>query len=670
MGSLRVAAGFRLGPYELGERLGAGGMAEVYVARRAGPRGFHKRFAVKRILPQLARDPRFVAMFCDEARICAALTHPNIVQIVDFGEHDGELFMAMEFVDGVSVAKLLRTVAARGQQFPLGAALFIAHEVLRALGFAHEACDESDRPLGIVHRDVSPGNILIGRAGEVKLADFGIVRSAFIDRRTNPGELKGKLGYMSPEQVIGSDVDSRSDTFAAGIVLAEMLLARPLFPGRNELDILTRIYEADLRVLDRNASTLPADVVATLRRALARGADDRFQSAHEFAEALRRVAGAARIPISDGELVPWLSSLGILPSQSGVREAPSGGLQELTLRPISVPRPAPVPIEQPVVVRMPEVAIPEYHVLSGGNVFGPLGLARVTELVATGKLESSVLISEDGVLFQPLREIEQLARLGQRRAFAFSEPPESAPEWRHPLERARLPALMLTLIRRRASGLLRARDGEREKRIYFADGAPCFVSSTEREELVGKRLVSSGLVGEVDVERALALACDRGQRRLGEVLVQHAVLRPTALLRALVEQLEARFTALFGWSGGTLAFHAGEQSGEEAIGLARPAGALVAEAVRAHYPDTELATLLAPLAARPIARGPLPAVELGLSPGEQRALERAPGSVSLEELVKKLSARGSAPRQEVQRAVLLGLSSGQLVMPGWPVPLA
>ena len=126
----------------------------MYVARRTGPRGFQKKLAIKRILPQLARDSRFVAMFCDEARICAALSHPNIVQVVDFGEHDGQLFMAMEYIEGVSCARLLRAVAARGKRFPIGGALFVAHEVLRGLRFAHEARDERGRALGIVHRDV------------------------------------------------------------------------------------------------------------------------------------------------------------------------------------------------------------------------------------------------------------------------------------------------------------------------------------------------------------------------------------------------------------------------------------------------------------------------------------------------------------------------------------
>ncbi len=309
-----------LGPYELGERLGLGGMAEVFVAYRAGPHGFAKKVALKRILPELAQDPRFVAMFCDEARISAPLCHPNIVQVIDFGESQGELFMAMEYVEGVSLAKLLRYVAGRRERFPLAAALFIAHEVLSGLSFAHEACDENGNPLSIVHRDVSPGNVLIGRAGDVKLADFGIVRSAYVDRRTYPGELKGKVGYMSPEQVMGIEVDPRSDLFTVGIILSEMLIARPLFSGQNEFDILTKIYEADLSALDKYGADLSPAVRDMMRQALAKAPADRFENAREFAAALRRLAQAHQIALDDSELVPWLSALGVLPSRSGTHE--------------------------------------------------------------------------------------------------------------------------------------------------------------------------------------------------------------------------------------------------------------------------------------------------------------------------------------------------------------
>ncbi|RYZ08877.1 MAG: serine/threonine protein kinase [Myxococcales bacterium] len=339
-----------LGPYELGERLGLGGMAEVFVAYRAGPHGFAKKVALKRILPELAQDSRFVAMFCDEARISAPLCHPNIVQVIDFGESQGELFMAMEYVEGVSLAKLLRYVSGRRERFPLGAALFIAHEVLTGLSFAHDACDENNNPLHIVHRDVSPGNVLIGRAGDVKLADFGIVRSAYVDRRTYPGELKGKVGYMSPEQVMGIEVDPRSDLFTVGIILSEMLIARPLFSGQNEFDILTKIYEADLSALDKYGTDLAPPVLDVLRQALAKAPADRFDSARSFAAALRRLAQSSQITLDDSELVPWLSALGVLPSRSGTHE--------VTRLPSTLGPTAPPPAPSPRPVLRPTTAAP------------------------------------------------------------------------------------------------------------------------------------------------------------------------------------------------------------------------------------------------------------------------------------------------------------------------
>ena len=339
-----------LGPYELGDRLGLGGMAEVFVAYRAGPHGFAKKVALKRILPELAQDPRFVAMFCDEARISAPLCHPNIVQVIDFGESQGELFMAMEYVEGVSLAKLLRYVSGRRERFPLGAALFIAHEVLSGLAFAHTACDENGNPLSIVHRDVSPGNVLIGRAGDVKLADFGIVRSAYVDRRTYPGELKGKVGYMSPEQVMGVEVDPRSDLFTVGIILSEMLIARPLFSGQNEFDILTKIYEAELSALDKYGADLTPAVRDVLRQALGRTPAERLGSAREFADAIRRLAQASQITLDDSELVPWLSALGVLPSRSGTHEVTRLAGQ---LEPAAIKLPSPQPVLRPTTAAPP-----------------------------------------------------------------------------------------------------------------------------------------------------------------------------------------------------------------------------------------------------------------------------------------------------------------------------
>src|SRR5450755_3328143 len=252
-----------LGPYELVERVATGGMAEVYLARRAGPHGFQKVVAVKRILPQLAKDTDFVAMFVDEARVCARLSHPNIVQVFDFGEEGGELYMAMEYVDGTTGARLIRAAAAKGEELPLDVCLHLALSVLRGLEYAHSARDEDGKPLSLVHRDVSPGNVLIDRSGAVKLTDFGIARAAVIERRTDAGQLKGKLGYMSPEQVVGRELDARSDLFTLGIVLAEMITLRPLFSGGRELDVLLRIRDADVGAIDRNPN-IADDVKAVL----------------------------------------------------------------------------------------------------------------------------------------------------------------------------------------------------------------------------------------------------------------------------------------------------------------------------------------------------------------------------------------------------------------------
>ena len=676
MGGLRARAGQKLGPYQLAERLGSGGMAEVYVARREGPGGFSKRFAVKRILPQLARDNRFAEMFCDEARICGALTHPNIVQVVDFGEDAGELFMAMEFIDGVSCARLLRSVAARGDTIPVGAALFVASEVLRALAFAHEARDEEGRSLGIVHRDVSPGNILISRIGEVKLSDFGIVRSAFIERRTSPGELKGKMGYMSPEQAIGSEVDHRSDLFAVGIVLSEMLIARPLFPGRSELEILTRIYESDVRVLTQSADRLPKQLMPVLYRALARDPGRRFQTAREFAAALRRVARQLGHALDDSELTKWLSELGVLPSASGTHEVSSARGQLLAPSRPALPREAkrqgrrrraPTRRERSLAAGQDVRGQPYFVLSKRGAVLGPLGLAQLLELVATGRVDPNARISTDSKHFAILRTFPELASLAERPEYRFSDATEARALWRRGVDRRTLPALLFDLVSRGETGLLVAKTARRHKRIYLSEGSPACVSSSERTELLGARLVRSGQVDPGDIAEVLG---DPGRRvRLGAALVARGVLQPTALLRAVVAQVEARFTELGHWTEGELWFVRGEETQDTSLPAQSAAAPLVVRLVRDGYAEDEVAALLAPLRHNPIARvaGSGPDIaSLALPEAEATALGRAGGAPSLEDLVIQLASEGVAMPSETLRSVFVGLSAGLLAVPGWP----
>jgi len=391
----------RLGPYELLRRIATGGMAEVYLARRAGPHGFQKIVAVKRILPQYARDTDFVAMFVDEARVCARLGHPNIVSVFDFGEHDGELYMAMEYVDGTTGARLIRAAANRNEDIPLDICLYITLSILRGLEYAHSARDDEGKSLSLVHRDVSPGNVLIDRSGAVKLTDFGIARAAEIERRTDAGQLKGKLGYMSPEQVLGRDLDARSDIFTLGIVLAEMLILRPLFSGGKELDVLLRIRDADLWPIDRAGARVPDDVRALLFRALSRDPMLRWQSSAAFADAIDEIVRRRRLQVGPSRVASFVEKLGLFSGAEA--EQTSGDTGVTSTAPIEVDTTTrrvlrddegeggPIPRDRK---EPPPVSPTAYRVKRGdGAVLGPVDFPRVIELFATGEDRKSTRLN-------------------------------------------------------------------------------------------------------------------------------------------------------------------------------------------------------------------------------------------------------------------------------------
>ncbi|HTV20678.1 MAG TPA: serine/threonine-protein kinase, partial [Polyangiaceae bacterium] len=300
--------------------------ADVYRASHFDRDGSH--FALKRLQTKWSFDPQLRAMFASEARLATTLRHPNLVRVYDTGEHMGLPYMVMEYVKGASCAKLLREVARDGGGFERGAALMICAEVLRGLSYVHSARDASGNPLGIVHRDVSPGNILISEKGEIKLTDFGIARSTEIDHHTDPGQVKGKFGYMSPEQVSGDEeLDARSDLFSLGVVLAEMLLGRRLFSGKGEFEVLTRMYEADLAVLDEEASRLDAALVVLLKKALQRDREARFQTAGEFLAAIYRVAAELGLEL-ESSLTAWLREQNVMPATSGTYSFSFGQAQQ------------------------------------------------------------------------------------------------------------------------------------------------------------------------------------------------------------------------------------------------------------------------------------------------------------------------------------------------------
>jgi serine/threonine-protein kinase len=274
-----------LGRYRLMSRIGKGGMAEIYVAKLVGALGFEKLLVIKRILPHLAADPGFVSMFVTEAKLVCQLVHPNIVQVFEFGEADGEYFIAMEHVEGIDGHRLWKTLALRRERLPAALALHIVGEALKGLDHAHRAMGPDGTLLGVVHRDVSPSNLLISWRGDVKIGDFGIAHVRQ-ESKSQAGALKGKFGYMTPEQLAGLEVDHRSDVFSAGTVLAELLTGVRLFFGKSDFETMRNVIEVKLGALEAHSGQLDPEVLAIVERALQRDPRDRYPSAGEFQEAI------------------------------------------------------------------------------------------------------------------------------------------------------------------------------------------------------------------------------------------------------------------------------------------------------------------------------------------------------------------------------------------------
>lgn len=274
----------RFGRYQLHERIGRGGMGEIFRGTLDGVEGFSKPIVIKRILSNLAEDEHFVSMFIDEAKLSAHLVHANVVQIHELGAVDGQLFIAMEYVDGHDLSKVLRQLRRKGQRLPVEIAAYIISCVCQGLNYAHHKTDGQGHPLNIIHRDVSPSNVLISWEGEVKVADFGIAKAATQTVRTRTGSFKGKYCYISAEQLEGKP-DRRSDIYAAGVILWELLVGQKLFWGESELQIMSLVTSGQVPRANELAD-VPAALQGILDKTLAFLPEDRFQSADELADAL------------------------------------------------------------------------------------------------------------------------------------------------------------------------------------------------------------------------------------------------------------------------------------------------------------------------------------------------------------------------------------------------
>ncbi len=563
----------QFGRYTLLERLAAGGMAEVFRAKIVSSHGFEKIIVIKRILPHLAADPSFVTMFIDEAKLMAQLTHPKIVQVLDFGDVAGQYFIALEYIDGADALALLRAAAQKRVRVPLNLVVFVVAEILDALDYAHTALDMDGRPMRLVHRDISPSNIFIARHGEVKLGDFGIAHADARGAETQAGTLKGKYGYMSPEQVVGGALDGRSDLFAVGIVLAEAFMGRRLFTAQNDLDVLLMVRDARIERLDRYGHDLPPELSEIVRKALRRDPAQRYQTAAEFRDRLADYLFSQGVRVGPADLRAFMADLVDTSPEALARVQQRG-------RRLSAPQskvaPAPavgssvsksgVPSARPVA----ETPLPRARG-RGEGLPAPMPTGGEAESWSGAILHSS----GRGTGWTPADPSPVLAGAGAAPPYVdprsevgrfISAAPERPPDIAGGLGAISPLRGLSDVTVAGETGLLRFERDHEVKEVFLQMGAPESVNSSVPGDRFGAYLVARGVLRQAELEMALGML-PHFSGKLGDTLVGLGLMRPLDVFRQLSQQVRDRVIDVFRWSRGSFAFYRGVQNEQQSFPL-------------------------------------------------------------------------------------------------------
>ena len=636
---------FRPGPFgrwQLLERIAVGGMAEIFKAKQSGAHGFEKTVVIKRILPNLASDPEFLAMFVDEAKLQCALEHPKIVQVFEFGEVNDQYFIAMEYVDGMDSLGLLRACAHRRLRLPVRLAVHIAAETLDALAYAHDKRGADGRPLGLVHRDISPSNILLARRGDVKLGDFGIARAAERERqsKTQAGTLKGKYGYMAPEQVVGGDLDARADIFAVGIVLAEMLMGRRLFTAPNDLDVLLMVRDARLERLDRYGADIPTPLRAILDKLLSKDLEGRYQRAEQAREALYDFLFDSRQRVTNADLSAFFDTLDADQPKTSSNTTDSNLMGEDTRAKAEaaarMQSAVALASEEPSVkARAAQIAREDADRKAGVQPSVDSGPIIVIEQPAPPASGGGRAIKA-----HPTVDVHRYA--GAPSLAARPVAPRRAGE-------ALLPAdfsgsffetspvrLFSRLAAARETGQLVVQRAGIVKEIFLVDGAPEFIASNSPSERFGEYLVQQGVISPGELSMALAIL-PRFRGKLGDTLVGLNLLRPLEVFRYLTRQVREKMIEVFSWEDGTFRYVRGNLNSRESFPLGLDAFEIVGAGV-AGLPLERVRTALALVAdMRPVRREvvrPTPE-QFRVGAGPRELMTRMDGKRTVAEWMKR-----------------------------------
>jgi serine/threonine-protein kinase len=565
-------------------------MADVYRAKVVGIRGFTKTVAIKRIHPHLLERKRFLRMFTDEAKIASRLVHPNVVQIYDLGEADGLPYIAMEYVPGRDLFRVLQRLIKLERRCPWRLATRIVTDVCSGLQFAHEFRSPDGQPQEIVHRDVSPRNILISYNGEIKLTDFGVARARDREEHTEHGIIKGKVRYLSPEAAYAREVDRRSDLFSLGICFAEMLLMEPLRSGPNEMAMLLDIRKGEF---DRNRfKPIPKPLRAVLNRALEVDPNKRYPTALEFAVDLANRFDDSSNPMSEAETATFMRALfddDIATEESRDKEV------ELELQATA---------EQFDIELTPETAaadVTEVTQLNPLNIFAERGAGPVA-------------VPAVGV---EAKRPPKPTRVGS-------------------LQETSLCRLLHEINEGRISGILDFHRDPIEKSIEIENGNPVFANSNVESELFGEYLVAQGVLSREQHGEVLDFAARKGLR-FSEALLELEACTPNELFQQLSGQVRNRILDLFSWISGTFSLYVDAPVAETGLPLNLRAHTLIHEGVQERMPLVVIRRFMEPKLNQWVVRlpGTIPA-DLQLSGRQQRILRSIEGNeIKVSELIRR-----------------------------------
>lgn len=596
------------GPFVLERRIAVGGSAEVFVARPKTGSSPAPRLVIKRLLPTALGEEEFESLE-READLHRRVKHPGVVHVFGAGMVREEPFLAMEYVDGVDAFRLMRFSQTEGRPFPPGLPIYIARRIALALAAVHGTTDSLGHPLNIVHRDVTPSNIYLSVAGEVKLGDFGIAR--FDEKPTSaPGNtssygLKGKLGYLAPEQVAGEPVDRRADLFSLAVTLGEMLIGERIFPGSGQLAILLAIRDGNIEPLRTHGHKLPRGLLPILEKALTPDPAYRFATGAELAQALAAFEQPSEVELQ-AMLAEWVSwardssrlakslqtrvrdsvqrmkaaqavSREALPSFSGEEPSPDAHPASQVTRAAEL---EPAPYSSREAATRAEFQAAFQHPPSqrtgaeepsqvrrvSGSLLSDVSFAKLVEMIATGDLGPDDQVALMGEGFRRIGDIHELERhlLPSTTAATGRMFEPGVPDFVCELGTLPMLAVLARMRQRRETGglfvLRKGADRTQRKEIYLRGGRLLHVASSAREELLGEYLVRRGALSREDLDQALRLLKNFGGR-LGDTLISLQLVDAHDLFRAIRDQGRDRVATMCSWTEGDVAFYRGTAPG-------------------------------------------------------------------------------------------------------------